>query len=456
MRANFLSSPKAAQPLQRGRERNTTKQKPLLRRKMVAKMVTLGGLALIGGSEEDNRSLEQKENTDCESLATSEDESGDDSSETSESSRCSSHSEDEQLDPTEEVLPGTPTKTGQEEAKDSHPLQHGTEGLYIKPSCEHCRIEENQKHERVTPRNISKGQFLLMLEDEGSYQCTVTGLIFEVSQKAHIKYSVLSWNKYSEDLKTPWIVAGPIFDVNCGPAILKSIHFPHSLCLGDHLSNVKTGVLHIKNGSPVIEPSSDLSATHVKWNVSSLSPVGPVIQTSEPIQHHGVVLLYKVINNYPSLSFSVYVAANNDSVIKDISKAQKQSKKKFIKIDKPPACQKSLQAGRKYRLISEPEAEINPQEIEFFDQSSLKLKNYIEVYFEQPVEFKLSLKEVLSDENVWTAKLRPCDWIYENQNEEEKKSKNVNRKRKSTSSISEEDDWTKKQHWNDTTGNAFE
>uniref|UniRef100_H3AWG3 Si:dkeyp-97b10.3 n=1 Tax=Latimeria chalumnae TaxID=7897 RepID=H3AWG3_LATCH len=242
----------------------------------------------------------------------------------------------------------------------------------------------------------------MMLEDEGSYQCTVTGLIFEVSQKAHIKYSVLSWNKYSEDLKTPWIVAGPIFDVNCGPAILKSIHFPHSLCLGDHLSNVKTGVLHIKNGSPVIEPSSDLSATHVKWNVSSLSPVGPVIQTSEPIQHHGVVLLYKV-------TFKILDTIHKGNFIhsiKDISKAQKQSKKKFIKIDKPPACQKSLQAGRKYRLISEPEAEINPQEIEFFDQSSLKLKNYIEVYFEQPVEFKLSLKEVLSDENVWTAKLR--------------------------------------------------
>lgn len=32
-----------------------------------------------------------------------------------------------------------------------------------------------------------------------------------------------------------------------------------------------------------------------------------------------------------------------------------------MKIDKPPVCQKLLQNGKKYRLISEPEAEITPE-----------------------------------------------------------------------------------------------
>lgn len=32
-----------------------------------------------------------------------------------------------------------------------------------------------------------------------------------------------------------------------------------------------------------------------------------------------------------------------------------------MKIDKPPVCHKLLQSGKKYRLISEPEAEITPE-----------------------------------------------------------------------------------------------
>lgn len=42
------------------------------------------------------------------------------------------------------------------------------------------------------------------------------------------------------------------------------------------------------------------------------------------------------------------------------------------------------------------------------DGSLLKLKSYIEVYLEQPVEFKLLLVEMDSEEIVWKAKLREC------------------------------------------------
>lgn len=77
-------------------------------------------------------------------------------------------------------------------------------------------------------------------------------------------------------------------------------------------------VLHIKDNRPVIEPTVDHSGSHVKWNVTSLSPVGPIIQTSRSVEHHGVVLVYKQLgidsnNNY---SFHVYLATNSSSDIK--------------------------------------------------------------------------------------------------------------------------------------------
>lgn len=84
----------------------------------------------------------------------------------------------------------------------------------------------------------------------------------------------------------------------------------------DHGAGLAFRVLHIKSEGPAIEPSADYSASHVKWLVSSLSPVGPLIQSLEPVQYHGAVILYKAVDEHPSLSFRVYVATNNDSFIK--------------------------------------------------------------------------------------------------------------------------------------------
>lgn len=76
-------------------------------------------------------------------------------------------------------------------------------------------------------------------------------------------------------------------------------------------------VLHIKDNRPLIEPTVDHSGSHVKWRVTSLSPVGPIIQTSQSIEHHGVVLIYKQLcSDNNNFSFHVYLATNSSSEIK--------------------------------------------------------------------------------------------------------------------------------------------
>ncbi|XP_053842577.1 caspase recruitment domain-containing protein 8 isoform X1 [Vidua macroura] len=327
----------------------------------------------------------------------------------------------------------------EQEEKESPPYCNESGGSCL-PPCEHCRNENDQK-EQVTPRRLAGGQFMVQLDAEGSYQCSATGLIFEVTGAAGITYSLLSWSKYARLVQKPWIVGGPLFDVRCSaPAALLSIHFPHCLCLGDHEAGVAFKVLHIKGGGAAIEPSAEFSASHVKWVVSSLSPVGPLIHSHQPLQYHGAVILYKAIDEHPSLSFWVYLATNNDSFIKDISKTVKHSKRKFVQIEKPPVCQKLLQEGKKYRLICEPEAEITPEEIEFVDGSLLKLKSYFEVYLEKPDDFTLSLVEQDSDETVWKARLRERDWIHYDLNKnEQKRSTGSVKKRKPALDILEEE-----------------
>ncbi|NWS38030.1 CARD8 protein, partial [Probosciger aterrimus] len=87
--------------------------------------------------------------------------------------------------------------------------------------------------EQVTPRRLAGEQYIMHLDTEGTYQCSLTGLIFEVTKAVKITYSLLSWSKYANLVEKPWIVGGPLFDVRCDSAsALTSIQFPHSLCLG--------------------------------------------------------------------------------------------------------------------------------------------------------------------------------------------------------------------------------
>uniref|UniRef100_A0A8C5U2X7 Caspase recruitment domain-containing protein 8 n=1 Tax=Malurus cyaneus samueli TaxID=2593467 RepID=A0A8C5U2X7_9PASS len=327
----------------------------------------------------------------------------------------------------------------EQEEKESPPVCNDSGGNCLAP-CEHCR-NGNDQTEQVTPRRLAGGQFMVQLDTEGSYQCSITGLIFEVTAAARVTYSLLSWSKYARLVQEPWIVGGPLFDVRCSSSgALSSLHFPHCLCLRDHGAGVTFKVLHIKGGAAALEPSAEFSGSHVRWAVSSLSPVGPLIRSPEPLRYHGAVILYKALDQHPSLTFWVYLATNNESFIKDIKKAVQHSNKKFLKIDKPAACQKLLQEGKKYRLICEPQAEITPEEIEFVDGSLLKLKSYFEVYLETPDDITLSLLEQDSDETVWKAKLRERDWIHSEQNKNEQKRSTAGvKKRKPALSILEEE-----------------
>ena len=74
----------------------------------------------------------------------------------------------------------------------------------------------------------------VQLKGKGTYECSATGLVFEVSEQALVRYSVLSWSKFSEFLEDSWRPAGSIYDVDVvdkDSSVLQFIHFPHSLCL---------------------------------------------------------------------------------------------------------------------------------------------------------------------------------------------------------------------------------
>ncbi|XP_034404001.1 uncharacterized protein si:dkeyp-97b10.3 isoform X2 [Cyclopterus lumpus] len=415
---------------------------------MVAEMASCGAAYHLEDGDGDIPALENKENL-PESDSSSSENTGTSTEESSEEEDKEEHEssgfveKDEGQEENEEA-------DAEETKNDSVPgpeagFSNVKEENHFKVCCEKCKaIQQSHGNELVTPRRISKGRLQVQLEGEGTYQCSVTGLVFEASEQVLVRYSVLSWSKFGAFLRESWKFAGPIFNVdtvNKEASVLTSIQFPHSICLADRENEMTFSVLHIKDNRPLIEPTVDHSGSHVKWNVTSLSPVGPIIQTSQSVEHHGVVLLYRQLrsdNNNNNYSFHIYLATNSSSDIKDIGKQMRRYKNRYLPIEKPPTC--NLEEGT-YRLLSEPEGDIKPQDLKF-TLAMTTIKGYFEAFFEQPPPFKLSLIEINTEETVWSGTIREGDCV---DNTEKKPRKS----RKRSSSHSEGETACKRPRWQD-------
>ncbi|XP_061073455.1 NACHT, LRR and PYD domains-containing protein 1b allele 2 isoform X1 [Conger conger] len=389
---------------------------------MVAEMTSFGSSASFEESERDISPPDQKgnvsenESSGSDSTETSTGESSADEGSDRDAAAAAEDDEEEEKD----AIEGGASRHDQDPVLEPNSEEQSGTDAVRRVCCERCQLMQSQDQgfERVNPRRISRGRLLALLDAEGVYECSVTGLVFEVTQKAQVRYSVLSWSKFGAYLQDSWKFAGPIFDVDCDPAILTAIQLPHSLCLADPADAVSFSVLHVKGGRGLVEAVSDHGGGRVKWRVSSLSPVGAIVQTPRPAEHHGVVLVFRQLAQRSSNSFHVYIATNNESDIKDIKKEVRIAKKRFVMLDKPATC--LLQEESKYQLTSDPEGDITPECLRF-TQAVLKMKSYFEVFFEQPPPFKLSLVEAESGQTVWSTTLREGDFEDMNANEKPKR-----------------------------------
>ncbi|XP_037829430.1 uncharacterized protein si:dkeyp-97b10.3 isoform X2 [Kryptolebias marmoratus] len=420
---------------------------------MVAEMASCGAACHLEDGDGDVPALENKDHlSESDSSSSSSENGGTSAEDSSEEDEDKNKAEDDSEGCAEgdagEEQEGRKEAKAEEREQSAEPEAAALNGRddRFKLCCEKCKaIHQTHGSELVTPHRLSKGRFQLQLEEEGTYECSVTGLVFEASQRVLVRYSVLSWSKFGAFLPNSWKCAGPIFNVDTvdkDASALKSIQFPHSVCLAHPEEDMTFRVLHIKDNRPLLEPTSDHTGSHVKWNVSSLSPVGPILQTNGAVEHHGVVLVYKQLcSDANSYSFHVYLATNSASDIKDIGKQVRGYKNRYLRIDKPPTCK--LDEGT-YRLLSKPEGEIKPQDLKF-TLAVTKMKGYFEAFFEQPPPFKLSLIEINTEQTVWDATIREGDCV---ENVEKKPRKRTICRQRS-SSPSEEETACKRPRWQD-------
>ncbi|XP_015260641.1 PREDICTED: NACHT, LRR and PYD domains-containing protein 1a-like, partial [Cyprinodon variegatus] len=112
----------------------------------------------------------------------------------------------------------------------------------------------------------------------GVFQCSVTDLVFAMTQEADLQYRSIQWDR---NLLHPAgrIPAGPLYHVRCSKKAVCRIHLPH--CETQSVSSIKglLSVVHISNddedGMSILQPMK-ITASHVIVEVSGLSAFGLV------------------------------------------------------------------------------------------------------------------------------------------------------------------------------------
>ncbi|MED6251555.1 hypothetical protein ATANTOWER_032657 [Ataeniobius toweri] len=171
-----------------------------------------------------------------------------------------------------------------------------------------------------------------MCPGPGVFQCTLTDLMFVMTQESELRYSIIQWD---ESILRPAgkIPAGPLYNIECSSKAACQLHLPH--CEVKDVLSIESllSVVHISNddGLSIVEPLK-ITDTHVIVKVSDLSPFGLVwdyikrfMERKDPVASH--VLLYLGLLNPRAQNQKLYVFLLPRNISKhEVSKDQKDCK----------------------------------------------------------------------------------------------------------------------------------
>nr|XP_046257090.1 NLR family CARD domain-containing protein 3-like isoform X2 [Scatophagus argus] len=108
----------------------------------------------------------------------------------------------------------------------------------------------------------------------GVFQCSLTGLVFHVTQEGEVMYKTLIWDKMllQPACKVP---GGPLFSIKCSQGSICQLHLPH--CEPEpELVSESLSVVHItEEGMTILQPR-EVTKTHVVVDTPDLSAFGIV------------------------------------------------------------------------------------------------------------------------------------------------------------------------------------
>ncbi|KAM4750919.1 uncharacterized protein FYW61_005915 [Anableps anableps] len=233
----------------------------------------------------------------------------------------------------------------------------------------------------------------------GLFQCSLTGLVFRVTQEGEVTYRTQIWDEMLLQLADK-LPGGPLFNIECPQDCISELQLPHcqpeAALVSDCLS-----VGHITDdGMSVIQPLR-ITETHVVVSLSHLSGFGVVLDRIKRFKEYltkpirGQVLLFLRHLQRPLSILSVILLPSNVP-LPDVKEQHTDST--FIQA--PSFC--SFYKGKTYSLHSDPAGfTIQPKTAQFFENYGPNYHATFEITLPTRTKDMTVMVQSPEEENVW-------------------------------------------------------
>ncbi|NXK09229.1 CARD8 protein, partial [Herpetotheres cachinnans] len=246
------------------------------------------------------------------------------------------------------------------------------------------------------------------LPGAGIFQCSITGLSFEVKSAVTITYGYDTWTEHlsKADQKT-WMPAGPLFHIEVQPGVVQTVHLPHFICLaGVNISLCSTA--HFESGRMTLKRPTRLIAFSAVLENPSFSLLGVLWRklrsNLNSLPMHSLVLIFQQLSA-ANTTLHLYLIPDDNSVKQAIEKQEKNWNSKLI--PKPPPLS-PLFFGCVYRVTSTKSVVITPEaHLPFCYKSPEEQQLFVEIYIRNMAEeIGLLMTDTRNGTVVWRASLR--------------------------------------------------
>ncbi|XP_054700366.1 caspase recruitment domain-containing protein 8-like isoform X1 [Grus americana] len=250
------------------------------------------------------------------------------------------------------------------------------------------------------------------LPGAGVFQCSITGLSFEVRSAVTITYRYRTWTRHlSKAAQEMWVPAGPLFRIDVQPGIVRAVHLPHFICLAEDINTSLCSIAHFKSGKMTLERPTRVVAFSAVLENPSFSLLGVLWRrlrsTLNSFPMHSLVLIFQQLSA-ANTTLHLYLIPDDNSVKQAIERQEMNWNSKLI--PKPPPFN-PLFFGRVYQVTSTNSVVITPEShLPFCYKSPKEQQLFVEIYIRNMAEeIGLLMTDTRNDTVVWRASLRSGD-----------------------------------------------
>ncbi|XP_014135725.2 caspase recruitment domain-containing protein 8-like isoform X1 [Falco rusticolus] len=257
------------------------------------------------------------------------------------------------------------------------------------------------------------------LPGAGIFQCSITGLSFEVNSEVTITYRYDTWTEHlSKADQETWMPAGPLFHIEVQPRVVQTVYLPHFICLAVPLLSLAEGVntslcsiAHFESERMTLKKPTRLIAFSAVLENPSFSLLGVLWRklrsNLNSLPMHSLVLIFQQLNA-ANTTLHLYLIPDDNSVKQAIEKQERNWNSKFI--PKPPPLN-PLFFGCVYQVISTKFVVIMPEaHLPFCYKSPKEQQLFVEIYIRNMAEeIGLFMTDTRNGAVVWRASLRSGD-----------------------------------------------